>query len=236
VFIDDSQGYISGDGSKSFPAVLFGIRGGRGNEDGWNVENAMVVNYMSAHDNNTLWDKLAMSNPNDSAEVRAAMNRIGATILMISKGAVFFQAGEEMLRSKPMGDGKFDENSYKSSDEINNIRWDALKSDSIEKQMSLFYKGLIEMRKAYPIFTDNDSKVLGDTLSDTNGKAYVTMESNTGDKALVLINPTAEAMTYSLDSTWNMVCDGSKAGSEVIEVVNGEISVPSYSALVLVSK
>ena len=236
VFIDDSQGYISGDGSKSFPAVLFGIRGGRGNEDGWNVENAMVVNYMSAHDNNTLWDKLAMSNPDDSAEVRAAMNRIGATMLMISKGAVFFQAGEEMLRSKPMGDGKFDENSYKSSDEINNIRWDALKSDSIEKQMSLFYKGLIEMRKAYPIFTDNDSKVLGDTLSDTNGKAYVTMESNTGDKALALINPTAEAMTYSLDSTWNMVCDGSKAGSEVIEVVSGEISVPSYSALVLVSK
>ena len=236
VFIDDSQGYISGDGSKSFPAVLFGIRGGRGNEDGWNVENAMVVNYMSAHDNNTLWDKLAMSNPDDSAEVRAAMNRIGATMLMISKGAVFFQAGEEMLRSKPMGDGKFDENSYKSSDEINNIRWDALKSDSIEKQMSLFYKGLIEMRKAYPIFTDNDSKVLGDTLSDTNGKAYVTIESNTGDKALVLINPTAEAMTYSLDSTWNMVCDGSKAGSEVIEVVSGEISVPSYSALVLVSK
>ena len=236
VFIDDSQGYISGDGSKSFPAVLFGIRGGRGNEDGWNVENAMVVNYMSAHDNNTLWDKLAMSNPDDSAEVRAAMNRIGATMLMISKGAVFFQAGEEMLRSKPMGDGKFDENSYKSSDEINNIRWDALKSDSIEKQMSLFYKGLIEMRKAYPIFTDNDSKVLGDTLSDTKGKAYVTVESNTGDKALVLINPTAEAMTYSLDSTWNMVCDGSKAGSEVIEVVSGEISVPSYSALVLVSK
>lgn len=235
VFIDDSKGYISGDGEESFPAVLFGIKGGCGSDKyGWEVDNAMVVNYMSAHDNNTLWDKLAMSNEEDDVKTRAAMNRLGATMLMISKGAVFFQAGEEMLRSKPMGDGKFDENSYKSSDEINNIRWNLLKNGSMEKKMSIFYKGLIEMRKAYPIFTKLDTTISGETISE-DGRAYVCIDDHTGGKALVIINPTDGKMTCALDSTWNVISNGERAGLEVIKVVKKQITIPPYSATVLVN-
>ena len=233
VFIDDSQGYISGDGAESFPAVLFGIQGGSGENDGWQVDNAMVVNYMSAHDNNTLWDKLAMSNPDDSKETRFAMNRLGATMLMISKGLVFFQAGEEMLRSKPVGDGTFDENSYKSSDEINNINWSLLKDGSLEMEMFKFYKGLIEMRKAYPIFTDNSTEVSGELIDELDGRAYITVEDKNDGKLLVVINPTAHAMTYELDSAWNMICDGTTAGAKVIETVSKKVEIPCYSAVVL---
>ena len=236
VFIDDSQGYISGDGAESFPAVLFGIKGGQGDvESSWEVDNAMVVNYMSAHDNNTLWDKLAMSNGDDSAEARFAMNRLGATMLMISKGAVFFQAGEEMLRSKPMGDGKFDENSYKSSDEINNIRWNLLGDGSPEKEMCEFYRGLINMRKAYSIFTDNNTEASGETITETDGRAVVKIEDHKGGEALIVINPTSEDMTYELKSSMNMICNGTRAGAEVIEVVNEGLVIPPYSASVLVN-
>ena len=235
VFIDDSQGYISGDGTESFPAVLFGIQGGNGESDGWQVDNAMVVNYMSAHDNNTLWDKLAMSNAEDDASDRFKMNRLGATLMMLSKGAVFFQAGEEMLRSKPMGDGKFDENSYKSSDEINNIRWDLIKDGSMEKEMLEFYKGLIKMRKSYSIFTDNSTVISGEALDETDGRAYVTINDATGGKALIVINPTPLDMTYDLDSQWNMICNGVKAGAEVIETISDKVNVPAYSAVVLVN-
>lgn len=236
VFIDDSKGYISGDGEESFPAVLFGIKGGCGSDKyGWEVDNAMVVNYMSAHDNNTLWDKLAMSNEEDDVKTRAAMNRLGATMLMISKGAVFFQAGEEMLRSKPMGDGKFDENSYKSSDAINNIRWDALKDGSMEKEMFKFYRGLINMRQTYSIFTNNSAEVSGEAIGELDGRAYVTINDGNGGNALVLINPTTETMTYQLDCSWNMICDGANAGAEVIDVVNDEVNIHAYSAVVLVN-
>lgn len=236
VFIDDSQGYISGDGAESFPAILFGIKGGsEADDEGWEVDNAMVVNYMSAHDNNTLWDKLAMSNPDDSVEARCAMNRLGATIMMISKGAVFFQAGEEMLRSKPLGNGEFDENSYKSNDEINNIKWDALKKGTLENDTFLFYKGLIEMRKAYSIFTDNNTSVSGETITETDGRAYVVIDNNMGGRSLVVMNPTAEDMTYELERSWNMICDGTKVSAEVIDVVSDRITVPSYSAVVLVN-
>ena len=235
VFIDDSQGYISGDGTESFDAVLFGIQGGNGENDGWQVDNAMVVNYMSAHDNNTLWDKLAMSNAEDDASDRFKMNRLGATLMMLSKGAVFFQAGEEMLRSKPMGDGKFDENSYKSSDEINNIRWDLIKDGSMEKEMLEFYKGLIKMRKSYSIFTNNSTVISGEALDETDGRAYVTINDATGGKALIVINPTPLDMTYDLDCEWNMICNGVKAGAEVIETISDKVNVPAYSAVVLVN-
>ena len=235
VFMSDSPGYISGGGSGTFAGVLFGIRGGSGTGASWSVKNAMVINYMSAHDNNTLWDKLAISNPDDSIEDRMAMNRLGATVLFISKGAVFFQAGEEMLRSKPTEDGDFDENSYKSSDEVNNIRWDLLKEGNIEYEMAQFYKGLIQMRKAYSIFTTNNTAVSGQTIAKGNGRATVTIDNHMGGKAFIIMNPTAEAMTYELDGSWHMLSDGSTAGAESLGVVSGEITIPAYSAIVLVN-
>ena len=235
VFMIESKGYISGAGAGTFPGVLFGIRGGSGTGAGWKVNNSMVVNYMSAHDNNTLWDKLAISNGNDSVEDRLAMNRLGATILMCSKGAVFFQAGEEMLRSKPKADGTFDENSYKSSDEINNIKWDVLKEGNIEYGMVKYYKGLIQMRKAYSIFTTNNTAVSGGAIKDAGGRATVSIDNHMGGKAFMIFNPTGEEMTYTLDASWNMICNGSVAGAESLGVVSGEITIPAYSAVVLVN-
>ena len=176
-----------------------------------------------------------MSNAEDDASDRFKMNRLGATLMMLSKGAVFFQAGEEMLRSKPIGDGKFDENSYKSSDEINNIRWDLIKDGSMEKEMLEFYKGLIKMRKSYSIFTDNSTVISGEALDETDGRAYVTINDATGGKALVVINPTPLDMTYDLDCEWNMICNGVKAGAEVIETISDKVNVPAYSAVVLVN-
>ena len=128
VFEEDAQGYINGaPDEENWAAVWFGINGGSiKGKFGWSVPGNMVVNYMSAHDNYSLWDKLLLSNPEDTDLARAEMNKLGAAIMMISKGATFWQAGEEMLRTK---DG--DENSYKSSDKINNMDWSHLKKGSL---------------------------------------------------------------------------------------------------------
>ena len=232
VFTSDSKGYISGAGSTSFPSVLFGINGGSGTGASWSVKNSMVVNYMSAHDNNTLWDKLALSNADNTVEERLAMNRLGATILMVSKGTVFFQAGEEMLRTKPKGDGAFDENSYKSSDAVNNINWSVLKEGTNEYNMSEFYKGLIDMRKAYSIFRDSSTAVSGNTIS-TNGRAIVTLDDHKGGKVMIIINPTAEEMSYTLSTSYNLLCDGSTVGTQKLGTAEGKITIPAYTAIIL---
>ena len=225
-----STGFISGSYAANKLKIQFGINGGTGIAATWNVKNQMSVNYMSAHDNHSLWDKLAISNPNDSVETRMAMNKLGAGIIMVSKGIPFMQAGEEMMRSK---DG--DENSYKSSDEVNNIRWDTLAEGSDAYTMMLYYKGLIEMRKAYPILgTDGSVKITYGSFG-TDGMSAL-YEAADGTRALVLINPTSQAFPYTLEGQWNLIADGTQAGSEVLTTESGSITVDGISIRVYIAK
>ena len=227
VFDAISQGYISGAGKQNLSKVLFGIRGGEGIGIGWAVENNMVINYMSAHDNNTLWDKLLLSNPNDGEDIRNRMNKLGAAILMISQGTPFWQAGEEMLRTK---DG--DENSYKSSDAINNIDWSVLKEGNREYETMLYYKGLIEMRKAYSIFSSN---VTVDSIDLGGGAVVLKMQDGNGGEAIIVINPGRNNIPYSLTGEWNLVANAQQAGAATIERVSGSITVEGLSLQVYVN-
>jgi pullulanase len=221
VFQTTSRGYISGEGPSNAGKVRFGISGGSLSGFGWKVPDSMVINYMSAHDNHSLWDKLALSNAADSPETRAEMNRLGAAVLMISRGTPFFQAGEEMLRSK---DG--DENSYKSSDAINNIRWDTLTPDSEAYRTMEYYRGLIAMRRAYGTFRYGEV-----SFTDLgNGR----MEIRFGHSALAVINPTGDSLSYTLDGEWNLVADETAAGAGVILREQGEISVAARSIRIYV--
>jgi pullulanase len=228
VFEKTSKGYISGAAKANWIKVFFGIKGGKGTGAGWSVDNSMVINYMSAHDNNTLWDKLLLSNPNNSDDERNRMNNLGAAIVMISKGTPFWQAGEEMLRTK---DG--DENSYNSSDAINNIDWSVLKEGSREYATMLYYKGLIEMRKTYGIFADTATQV---TNVDEQGSGIValTLSDGKGGEALVVINPHNTALPYTLDGEWDLVADATRAGGTVLESRSGSITVDGISIQVYV--
>ena len=234
VFEALGKGYINGSAAGNVAKIQFGINGGDGIATTWRVPGAAVINYMSAHDNNTLWDKLAMANADATVEERLAMNRLGAAILMISKGTPFWQAGEEMLRSKPDGNGGFDENSYNASDAVNNIVWDDLALGSNQHNMMLYYKGLIAMRKAYGIFRGAEDVTI--TFAKLDGGAMAALyETADGAKALVLLNPTNAAMSYELDGTWNLVADATRAGSEVLAEESGTISVDACSARVYVN-
>ncbi len=228
VFNANVGGYINGNASGNVPGVQFGIGGGSVYGYSWRVKDAMVINYMSAHDNHTLWDKLTLTNPNATDEEKMAMNRVGAAILMISQGTPFMQAGEEMLRTK---DG--DHNSYKSSDEINNINWEALTPESNEYAMMQYYKGLFAMRAAYDIFT-NGTKVATSFKNLAGGAMVVTFDDHMGGKAVAVINPTANAISTTLDGEYKLVVTGTEAGTEAIRTETGDISVDAMSVFVYV--
>lgn len=214
-----SQGFISGAYGLNRRKIEFGIMGGDTIGATWTANGNMVINYMSAHDNHTLWDKLLLSNPVNTEEQRVAMNKLGAGIIMVSQGTPFMQAGEEMLRSK---DG--DENSYMSTDEINNIKWDVLTVDSKEHATMQYYKGLIAMRKAYSILgRDGDVAITFDSFGSDG--LVVKYESTDGAEALVLINPTPQPFPYTLDGQWKLVADGDRAGVETLAQESGNIQV-----------
>ncbi|CAN5723188.1 type I pullulanase [soil metagenome] len=105
----------------------------------WNV-----ISYCECHDNNVLWDKIALSCPDVSVADRKKMHQLALTIVLTSQGIPFLHAGSEFLRTK-----KGVENSYKSPDSINAINW-SLKKENLS--LNSYVQGLIKMRKDHPAF------------------------------------------------------------------------------------
>ena len=197
VFDPKDTGYANGNAAKlNAQKVIFGLQGGlRGNAVAWGVENSMVINYVSSHDNHTLWDKLLLSCPDASEEERLAMNRLCAASILLGRGIPFFLAGEEMLRTK-----QGDSNSYKSSDEVNNLDWDSLAPDSPQLAMSEYYRGLIRIRRENAFLTSGD--VPECELLDGNVIA-VTWRAGGEAVAFALLNPGSGDVEAELPDGWS---------------------------------
>lgn len=228
VFDKTSRGYISGEAKGNAAKIIFGIQGGEVAGSSWRVTDAMVVNYMSAHDNNTLWDKLQLSNPDNTPQQRNRMNTLGAAIVMISKGTPFWQAGEEMLRTKGG-----DENSYRSGDEVNNIDWSVLHEGTMEYETALYYRGLIALRKTCGIFTARDVTVNAEELP--SGILAVTYDDGKGGQALALINPHNTGLPYTLEGEWNLLADEGRAGADIIARQTGAVICAGISVRIYVN-
>lgn len=75
------------------------------------------ISYVSAHDNETLFDAIQYKAPlATSMAERVRMQNLALDIVMLSQGVPFFHAGSDMLRSKDM-----DRDSYNSGDWFNRL-------------------------------------------------------------------------------------------------------------------
>lgn len=78
---------------------------------------ADIINYVSVHDNETLWDQFQYALPSDiSLENRVRAHNVALALPMLSQGIPFFHMGADLLRSKSM-----DRNSFDSGDWFNYI-------------------------------------------------------------------------------------------------------------------
>lgn len=246
VFNSDEKGYLANASVDNKTKVEFGLIGGESNKysgSNWMVKDAAVINYISAHDNHTLWDRLQTPFIDAKGELTIekdqllAMNRLGAAIVMLSKGTPFMTAGEEMLRSKVNEDGSFNHNSYNSSDEVNNLKWDALTEGSDELAMMNYYKGLIEMRKSFAFLRDKSVVVKVNTVRNY---LIVTYTHNDKVVGVAIINGTDKECSYNklpADTTWSLVCNGTQAGTtELAKATSTDtVTVPARTAYVYVS-
>lgn len=105
---------------------------------------SQVITYVSAHDNWTLWDKLAITTPDE--ERRMMENKLAAAIYMTCQGHLFMLSGEEFARTK---DGQ--ENTYNSSISLNRLDW---KRAYAYEELRIYYEGLIALRKQLPGLCD----------------------------------------------------------------------------------
>ena len=152
------------------------------------------------------------------------MNRFGISIIMISKGIPFFLAGEEMLRSKGG-----DSNSYKSSDEVNNIRWDDLAPGSSAAEMRNFYRTLIALRKANPFLTGAEAEC--EVPDDNTIEVRWTQEGKL--IAFALINPGTERDVTLPEGNWQALIMNEEADPEGSRTVSGTVTVGGRTVLLV---
>ncbi len=122
----------------------------------WAMSPAQCVNYVSCHDNYTLFDKLQYACPEASMREIEGMTKLAIGIILTSQGVPFLHSGMEMHRSKR---GHHD--SYRSPDDVNQIMW-GKKSESLE--LFHFTKNCIELRKQHPAFRMDDSEMVCEKL------------------------------------------------------------------------
>ena len=177
---------------------------------------SQMVNYVSAHDNFTLWDKLLLvrySRPEFAAADPAALaqNRLAAGICLTCFGMPFLQAGEEFARTKK-GVG----NSYHSSPALNRLDWDRA---GRYYPLVDYYRGLLELRAAFPRLSSSDRHAPDALQFFSLEQPLVgwTLPAAPGDGAqwqalCVFYNPTDCCHTVPLPAgRWKLLCDGTSS-------------------------
>jgi len=191
-----------------------------------------VVNYTSAHDNFTLFDKLVLSTDAPASykrqEALVAMNKIHAAILFTSQGGVFLQAGEEFARTK-----YGNPNTYKALIAINRLDWTRA---SEHEDLIDYYRGMIDIRKAYPPLRDDTTQtanmmyfrrlpenVIAYTIPnviDDNAKwDNMLVAANTGERPQSFVLPTDE---NGETQKWQLLADINRADANGMGTMHGQ--------------
>lgn len=263
VFNDNFRGLLKGgsdNNTKGFATeesvdekqVMAGVKGSFyqvGGGDGITNRASETINYVTAHDNLNLWDKIRTSygygsglaaNPygggTENFTVAKQSDLLMMGIIFTSQGVPFFQAGDEFLRSK-----KGDHNSYSSGDEINAIDWT---NKTTYADVNAYYQGLLQLRREHPAFRLDsiaDINAAVEHIREANGVIAYKLKNNAGGDSwkniYVLYNggtSTASFTSTEIPSGLKVVVNDTQAGTTQIGTdTKGGYSLPAHSMAVL---
>lgn len=202
----------------------------------WTDTPEKVINYVSCHDNLTLWDKLQISRPDCDAGERLAMNRLAAAMVFTAQGVPFFLSGEEFARTKPAGkNGEVSENSYNLPYETNVLRYDW---NDEQKELQQYYRGLIAFRKAHKGLRMTDAEEIRQNIlfmEMTSEQTIAFTIRQPEETLLVAYNASGRKETLLLpdDRTWTLYIDDLHAGTRPIGSVHSNMELPATGCVVL---
>ena len=223
-----SKGYATGNALYNLEGLKWSLRA----NTPFTNDPTQLINYVSCHDNYTLWDKICATNSSLNEQTKIKMNNLAASIIMTSQGIPFFLSGEEFLRTK-----NGNHNSYNSTDKVNWMDWS--RADTYSDVVD-YYKGLVELRKAYPEFRMSTYEETADNISyltaGSNILAYqISSDSDAYSGIVVAFNPNASTKLLTLpEGEWKVVVNDEDAGSAALSKVSGTLNMNGYSAYVLV--
>ena len=192
----------------------------------WCPQPDQAINFVSCHDNLTLWGKLAQVFSDRSPEFLRAANRLAAAMVFFSQGMPFLLGGEELFLAKEDGNGGYDPNSYNVTDGRNRIPWSSLSQPEVRQNRD-FYRDLIAFRKAHPLLRLGSKQQIDAALTflDTEGCLIAFTLSDPAvepGKLLVALNPDPAPVKLSgFDRCRVLLCQGWKQSKEATLTVPG---------------
>jgi pullulanase len=241
-----SKGFVSGLVLHE-EAIKFGITGAVNHpqvnygyidsvSQAWANEPNQCINYVSCHDNYTLWDKLNQSLPKASDEELRKRMKLAGALVLTSQGVPLLHAGVDFCRSKG-GNG----NSYKSLDAVNRLEW-SRKNTYID--VFDYYRKLILLRKNHPAFRMTTAEQIRKHLNFcTKYKigvvAYCLDGKSLGDKwekIILIFNGNMEEISISLpEGKYSIVADANNINEDGIgDAVSDELIVSGISMAIAV--
>ena len=212
-------GWVQGQANDGY-SIRSGIQGLFSNSSAQSrsVEPEQVLNYVSCHDNYTLYDHLIQSS-SIKGEAFNNMYSQAESVVLTSQGVAFMQEGEDFMRTKAYvkdGHTYYSGNSYNVGDNINNMDYELKVTN---KAMFEKFKEMIAIRKATPELTLKSRALISSALyatKDETGKITETVKYNRGDlyfyvdntangdgKIMVIHGLTSGS--YDLDGNYDMI-------------------------------
>jgi pullulanase len=233
-------GFVNGSAGPTLESVKVGTIGNTPSDAvlvPWETSDAgQSVNYVEAHDNKTLFDKLnSVSSDGNLATLGKQVRQSGA-LVVLSQGTPFIHAGQEFLRTK-----NDEANSYNLSDSVNSLKWG---QRATYASTVAYYKGLIALRKSHKAFRMNTPVAIAKNLKFLNAPNNVLAYSINGKAAgdswstvVVISNPNASAQKVTLPASGNWIATvlGDKAGVSTLATYKGtkSVTVAANSTLVI---
>jgi len=192
-----------------------------------------TINYVTSHDNYTLWDKLTFSNPDDTEADRMMMDELAQAVICTSQGVVFLQGGEEMLRTKGGNS-----NSYNAGDAVNQFDWSR---KAHYWKVFKYYAALLHLRKTHPAFRMRSANAIQAHLSflesPENTLMFELVEHANGDSwetILVIYNPNKTQSVCTLPpGNWTIIVSQDRVSESYLGQASRGVVVPAISCMVL---
>ncbi len=200
----------------------------------WAARPSQVINYVSCHDNHTLFDKVAISTPDTSESRRLAIQRLANTLVLTAQGVPFLQEGVEMAYTKGG-----EHNSYKSPDRVNALNWNR-KSDYAD--LVLYHRDLIALRKAHPVFRMDDPELIRSAIRFPESgsdlvvilHADATVAGDSWKELLMIFNGSGQPYPLNLpEGTWKLIGNGRNIAGEGLMPISGTVEVAPSSGYLL---
>ncbi|HEY3269464.1 MAG TPA: type I pullulanase [Armatimonadota bacterium] len=247
VFNDTFRGALRGDtdgagpgfamGADAAPDVMRLVLAGSVHavpgDGGFTATPSESVNYVSAHDNLSLWDKARRAMPGaDDGEVARAV-KLATAAALLSEGIPFLEGGVEIGRTK----GGI-ANSYNANDAVNGFHWDRAPAFS---ELHDYVRGLIALRKSLPALrldsadaVERDVRFPIPATLPPNTVTYTIPGAPGWTEALVILHGARTPATLTLpEGRWQVLADERRAGVKPLRAVEGSIMLPPLSAMVL---